>query len=126
MDKKIERFEDLECWKESRILVKMVYQATATEPFYRDFGLKDQIQRASISVMANIAEGFDTFSNLEFIKFLGYSSRSCAEVLSHLYAALDIKYINQSIFNEISQQTKKCSNYVKAFIKYLKHKHIGT
>lgn len=120
MGKKIENFEDLDCWQEARTLVKLVYQITATAPFSRDFGLRDQIQRAAISVMANIAEGFETYSDPEFIRFLGFSSRSCAEVRSHLYAALDLEYIDETLFDEIRQQTRKCSNYIKAFIKYLK------
>jgi len=122
MTNKIEKFEDLECWKEARILVKMVYQMTSQDKFAKDFGLKDQVQRASISVMANIAEGFGTYSNQEFIRFLNFSYRSCLEVCSHLYAALDIEYISESAFTEIQAQAKKCANYTKAFIKYLKNK----
>ncbi|MBI5300482.1 MAG: four helix bundle protein [Deltaproteobacteria bacterium] len=122
MGGKIEQFEDLECWKEARLLVKMIYQVANSGPFSKDFGLKDQIQRAAISVMANIAEGFETYSDLEFIRFLNIAVRSCAEVRSHAYVALDVGYINLNIFNELGQQTKKCSNFVKAFIKYLKNK----
>ena len=120
MGKMIENFEDLDCWKESRILVQWVYQVSNNSPLSKDFGLRDQIRRAAISVMANIAEGFETYSDLEFIRFLGFSSRSCAEVRSHLYVAFDLKYIDEPVFNTIRQQTCKCSNYVKAFIKYLK------
>ena len=72
MEKRITNFENLECWKEARLLVKMIYQATTESPFSKDFGLKDQIQRASVSVMANIAEGFDAFSKTEFVRFLGF------------------------------------------------------
>ncbi len=81
---KIERFEDIEAWQLGRQLTRLVYQATRQEGFTRDFGLKDQIQRASGSVMHNIAEGFDGGSNAEFIKFLRYSQRSCTEVQSQL------------------------------------------
>lgn len=120
MGSRIESFEELECWKESRTLVKMIYQATQLNPFAKDFGLRDQIQRAAVSVMANIAEGFHTFSNLEFIRFLGYSHRSCAEVISHLYVALDLNYMGQETFNELKQQATSCLALVKGFIKYLK------
>lgn len=115
----IKDFEELDCWKEARTLVKMVYQATDLKPFSKDFGLKDQIQRAAVSVMANVAEGFDTVSNGEFVRFLGYSSRSCAEVRSHLYAALDVGYVDKPVFEEITEQTKKCSAHIKGFIRYL-------
>jgi four helix bundle protein len=120
MGKKIVRFEDLECWREARILMKLIYQTTNTPPFSKDFGLKDQIQRSSISIMANIAEGFENISNKEFIRFLGYSLRSSAEVRSHLYAALDIDYITKGEFARLFEQATKCSNYIKAFMRYLK------
>src|SRR3989338_1250828 len=112
MSGKIEKFEDLYCWKESRVLVKMIYQLTRSSSFSKDFGLKDQIQRASVSVMSNVAEGFETYSDLEFIRFLGFASRSCAEVRSQLYAALDIGYVEDGAFSEVLQQTHKCSNYI--------------
>lgn len=119
MEKRVTNFENLECWKEARVLVKMIYQATSERPFSKDFGLKDQIQRASVSVMANIAEGFDAFSKAEFVRFLGYASRSSIEVRSHLFAALDLGYINEPAFNELMPQAKKCTAMIKAFIKYL-------
>lgn len=86
---KIERFEDIEGWKLARELTRMVYDATKGEKLSRDFGLKDQIQRAAGSAMHNIAEGFDGGSDAEFIRFLRYAQRSCTEVKSPLYAALD-------------------------------------
>lgn len=122
MEKRIKKFEDLDCWQEARKLVKLVYQTTTTHPFSKDFGLKEQIQKAAISTMANIAEGFDAFSNPEFIRFLGFALRSCSEVQSHLYAALDIGYISPNNFYEVYEQGKKCSNYIKAFLKYLRSK----
>ncbi|MBI3589869.1 MAG: four helix bundle protein [Candidatus Melainabacteria bacterium] len=118
----IKNFEELECWKEARSLVRMVYSISSSGSFTKDFGLKDQIRRSSISVMANVAEGFETYSDAEFIRFLGFSIRSASEVSSHLYAALDIGYISDKDFLEISNQAKKCSNYIKAFIRYIKSK----
>ena len=118
----VTQFEDLECWKEARKLVKTVYSTTNIKQFSRDFGLRDQIRRASISVMSNVAEGFGNHSNYEFVRFLGYASRSCSEVRSHLYVAFDVGYISTDIFGEIAEQTMKCSNYIKGLIKYLKGK----
>jgi len=86
---KIKRFEDIEAWQLARELTAKVYALTRRPGFTRDYGLKDQIQRASGSVMHNIAEGFDGGSNAEFAKFLRYAQRSCSEVRSELYVALD-------------------------------------
>lgn len=95
---KITRFEDIDAWKLGRQLTQMVYGVTSKGSFSHDFGLKDQIQRASGSVMHNVAEGFDGGSNKEFIKFLRYSQRSCSEVQSELYVALDQDYITSKQF----------------------------
>ena len=86
---KIEQFEEIEAWKVARELTRDIYALTRQQPFSTDFGLRDQVQRASVSVMANIAEGFDGRSTREFIRFLGYAFRSATEVQSHLYVALD-------------------------------------
>lgn len=122
MSAEMKRFEDLKCWQEARKLVRRVYAISAEEPFSRDFGLRDQIRRAAASIMANIAEGFGTFSDQEFIRFLGYAKRSGLEVQSHSYVASDIGYINEEVFNEIFQQSDKCVRYLKSFIKYLNRK----
>ncbi|MBU0505715.1 four helix bundle protein, partial [bacterium] len=111
-------FEDLECWQEARKLMRLVYAVTKQNEFARDFGLRDQIQRASISAMANIAEGHHSGSDLEFIRFLGYSARSCSEVRSHLYAALDLGYVEKKEFDEMTEQARKTSNFVRGFIRY--------
>lgn len=122
MTKSYNKFENLECWKESRKLVNEIYSITNSQSFSKDFGLKDQIRRASVSIMANIAEGFGTFSDLEFIRFLSYSNRSCQEVSSHLYVALDVGYIDKDLHEKLLDQSCKCSNYIKSFIRYLKLK----
>lgn len=103
----ITKFEDLIAWQEARILVKMVYKVTSDGALARDFGMRDQIQRASVSVMANIAEGFDCESTAEFARFLGIARRSAVEVQSLLYAALGVERINQEIFKSHYEQAKK-------------------
>src|SRR5437588_117680 len=95
----IRRFEDIEGWQLARELTKRVYAVAMRGAFARDFGLRDQITRASGSAMHNIAEGFDGGSNAEFVKFLRYSQRSCSEVQSQLYVALDQTYISQDEFD---------------------------
>jgi len=113
----ITKFEDLIAWQEARTLVKMVYRITSEGTFARDFGMRDQIQRASVSVMANIAEGFDCESTAEFARFLGFARRSAVEVQSLLYAALDVEHIKPDIFKSHYEQAKKC----KALVGGLKH-----
>ena len=96
----ISRFEELIAWQKARLLAKVFYQLTSQGAFSRDFGLRDQIQRASVSVMSNIAEGFERGSSAEFHQFLVIAKASCAELRSQLYVAKDIGYIDQPIFNE--------------------------
>jgi four helix bundle protein len=96
----ITRFEDIQAWQEARKLVKMIYKLTTSGLFAKDFGLRDQIQRASVSSMTNIAEGFDCESKLEFARFLGIARRSAVEVQSLLYTAFDIEYIGETQLKE--------------------------
>lgn len=114
---KIERFEDIESWKEARILVKDIYKLYAN---IKDYGFKDQIQRAAISVMSKIAEGFDRNSNKEFIQFLVIARGSISEVRSLCYAALDVGYIDKNIFNNISERCLKLTSLINGFIRYLR------
>lgn len=100
------KFEDLIAWQEARTLVKMVYKLTADGSFSKDFGMRDQIQQASVSAMTNIAEGFDCESTAEFARFLGFARRSAVEVQSLLYAALDVEYIKQEVFKSHYKQRK--------------------
>jgi four helix bundle protein len=116
---KIERFEDIEAWKAARELVRDVYQVSRNERFERDFGLRDQVRRAAVSVMANIAEGFDGRSAQEFIRFLGYAFRSTTEVQSHLYVALDQSYILRDDFDRLYRQAVTAKKLINGFIKYL-------
>ena len=119
----IERFEDIQGWQEARKLVKMVYVLTAKDPFAKDFGMKDQIRRASVSVMANIAEGFDCESDVEFARFLGIARRSAVEVQSLLYAAFDVNYISQEEFDLHYEQARKAKALVGGFKRSLINKH---
>ncbi len=116
---KITRFEDIEGWQLARELTRQVYAVAMRGEFARDFGLRDQITRASGSAMHNIAEGFDGGSNAEFVKFLRYSQRSCSEVQSQIYIALDQAYITQEEFDPIYEQAAQTHAKVGGFIRYL-------
>ena len=117
---RIERFEEIEAWKHARKLTKAVYRVTRSGSFHEDLGLRDQLQRAVVSTMANIAEGFDGGSNREFIKFLGYAFRSATEVQSHLYVALDQGYVTQQGFDSIYELTVQVKSLVRGFTRYLR------
>ena len=116
----IERFEDIEAWREARNLTHEIYRITGKGAFSTDFGLRDQIQRASVSIMANIAEGCDGGSNREFTRFLGYALRSTTEVQSHLYVALDQGYIDGPNFRVLYDLSVKVKNLTGGFIRYLR------
>ena len=113
----IKRFEDIESWKEARKLVKEVYGIFAA---CRDYGFRDQIQRASISIMSNIAEGFDRGSNKEYVQLLTVARGSASEVRSLSYAALDVGHIDQKIFETVQSRCTAISNLINGFIKYLR------
>ncbi|MFC1866603.1 four helix bundle protein [Thermodesulfobacteriota bacterium] len=116
---KIERFEDIEAWQLARELTRKVYSLTKGPKFSKDYGLSRQIQNAAGSSMHNIAEGFDSESNAEFIRFLRYAKRSCTEVQSELYVALDEKYISPSEFEDVYEQARRTRAAVRGFINYL-------
>jgi four helix bundle protein len=120
----ITRFEEIESWQMARELTKMVYGLTSQHGFSKDWGLKDQIQRAAGSAMHNIAEGFDAGSHIEFARFLRYAQRSCTEVQSELYVALDQKYIDQEQFEHGYEQAARTRSKIGAFIRYLTAKKI--
>ncbi len=103
----IKKFEEIVAWQEARKLVASIYKLTNSGALAKDYGLRDQLQRAAVSAMTNIAEGFDCDSKAEFSRFLGIARRSAVEVQSLLYAALDVGYINQDIFNIEYQQAEK-------------------
>jgi four helix bundle protein len=95
---KVERFEDLVAWQKTRALTCEIYHITRKGAFAKDFGLSSQMQRASVSIMSNIAEGFERGSRGEFHQFLSVAKSSCAELRSQLYVALDTDYIGRSVF----------------------------
>jgi four helix bundle protein len=118
---KITRFEDLECWQEARKLVNMVYRSIrSSKTFQADFRLVDQSTGAAISVMNNISEGWASQSNAEFIRFLTYSRRSCAEVQNCFYVASDQEYIKEIILQEIYNQAKKVMMIIDGLLRYLR------
>src|SRR6478609_5589265 len=115
----IERFEDIEAWRLGRKAVNRVYDLSSVEPFSRDFALVNQIRRAAISVISNIAEGFERDGNKEFIQFLAIAKGSCGEVRSQLYIAADRRYITQSELEEVQQVLIETSRTLSGFMKYL-------
>ncbi len=117
---KIERFEDIEAWQLARELTQAVYRLTRGAAFAKDFGLRDQIQDAAGSAMHNTAEGFDSESNVEFVRFLRYAKRSCTEVQSQLYVALDQAYITQDDFDAVYEQARRTRAAIRGFINYLR------
>ena len=117
---KIERFEDIETWQLARVLTQKVYRLTKKPEFANDYGLKKQIQDAAGSSMHNTAEGFDSESNAEFIRFLRYAKRSCTEVQSELYVALDEGYISQHEFDDVYRQAARTRAAAHGFMSYLK------
>ncbi len=116
----IKRFEDIEAWQKARQLVRDVYEVTSLGTFAKDFGLKDQIRRAAVSVMSNIAEGFERGGDKEFSHFLSLAKASCGEVRSQLYVALDQTYVTDEQFRAISEQAIRVSEMIGGFIRYLK------
>ena len=116
---KIERFEDIEGWQLARELTRKVYALTKKDKFAHDFGLKGQIQDAVGSSMHNIVEGFDSETNPEFVRFLRYAKRSCTEVQSELYVALDQQYITKSEFQDVYDHAGRTRATIRGFIKYL-------
>ena len=116
---RLERFEDIDAWKEARELTKSVYQITSTGEFACDFGLRDQIRRAAVSVMSNIAEGFERGGDKEFLQFLSLAKGSCGEVRAQLYVALDQTYINDAQFQELVEKTVRINRLIAGLMKYL-------
>jgi four helix bundle protein len=114
------KFEEIEAWQKARELTKRVYKISRTTSFARDFGLKDQIRRASVSIMSNIAEGYDRSGTGEFIQFLATAKGSAAEVKCQLYVALDQSYIDQATFVELTRLAAETGNMIGGLINYLR------
>ncbi len=113
-------FEEIEAWQEARVLTREIYTLSRTGNFARDFGLRDQICRASVSIVSNIAEGFERDGAGEFAQFLSVAKGSTGEVRAQLYIALDQDYIDPATFNRLQSQTKSISRKLSALIKYLR------
>ena len=117
---RVERFEELDCWKEARKLRNMISQVFRNHTAGREIVLRKQIKSAALSIMANIAEGFESGTNRENMVFLTYARRSCGEVRSHLYAALDDDLIGKSAFDDIYKQSVHTGKLITSFIAYLR------
>ena len=116
----VKLFEDLEIWKEARRLTQRIYQLTKTDNFAKDFALRDQIRRAAVSIMSNIAEGFERGGNPEFIQFLYVAKASCGEVRSQIYVALDQGYITKPDSGESIIAFRRLSGMIGNLINYLR------
>jgi len=109
---KIERFEDLIAWQKARVLTRAIYEVTRQGAFAKDFGLAGQIQRAAVSIMSNVAEGFERGGRGEFHQFLSTAKASCAELRSQLYVALDVGYLDQRKFDELLRQAEEVARII--------------
>ena len=115
----IQRLEDVECWQAARELTKYVYKLTKKEKFSKDFELVRQIRKSSVSSMGNTAEGFHRNSNIDFMRFLGYSRSSIAETVSHSYVAYDQEYIDDNELKEVKRLSDIAWKKINNFISYL-------
>ncbi|ADJ27037.1 MULTISPECIES: four helix bundle protein [Pseudomonadota] len=116
-----QRFEDIEAWQKARELTKAIYALSNDGQFSRDFGLRDQVRRASVSIMSNIAEGFGRGGNKEFIQFLSTAKGSASEVQAQLYVALDAGYINQDQFQKLYSETEATARMIAGLLRYLQN-----
>lgn len=114
----IHRFEDLICWKKGRELVKCVYKEFNS---CKDFGFKDQIQRASVSIISNIAEGFESGTKYGFLNYLHIAKASAGEVRAQLYVAYDVGYLNIQTFENLKNLAEECSKLLNSFISKVKN-----
>jgi len=114
------RIEDIQAWQKARQTTRMIYRLTGNGRFAKDFGLRDQIQRASVSIMANIAEGFGRRSDKEFANFLNMAHGSTSETQSHLYVAFDLGYLDQTSFDEVYILLDEVSRMTLALAQHLR------
>lgn len=116
---RIEKFQDLEAWKKAREVSKRIYEISSKNSFSKDFALCNQIRRAVISIVSNIAEGFGRDGDKEFVQFLSIAKGSCFEVYAQLYVALDQNYVDKKEFEEIAEQLEEVSRIIGGLMKYL-------
>lgn len=117
---RVQSFEDLNVYKQARDLTNKIYEITRQGSFSKDYGLVDQIRRASVSIMSNIAEGFERGTNAEFIQFLYIAKGSCGEVRAQLTIAFDQKYIDENNYRSLVDQCRRISGMLSNLIAYLK------
>jgi four helix bundle protein len=118
------KFEEIEAWKKARKLTKRIYELSGQGAFAKDFGLKDQIRRASVSLMSNIAEGYDRSGTGEFVQFLATAKGSTAEVKCQLYVALDQAYISDDTFRDVSDLAAETGKMIGGLMNYLRQSGI--
>jgi four helix bundle protein len=118
----ITRFEEIQAWKKARELVREIYRLAANGPISRDFGFRDQICRAAVSSMSNVAEGFARKSDRDFAHFLDIARGSAIEVQSLLYVALDVKYIGQNDFDRLYKSAGETASLISGFTSYLRNR----
>ena len=106
------KFEDLVAWQKARELTRAVYQVSASGAFAKDFGLRDQVRRSAVSVMSNLAEGFERGSRSEFHQFLSIAKASCAELRSQFYVALDAQYLDHPAFLRLLSQAEEVARII--------------
>ena len=115
----IARFEEIEAWQTARLLTREVYLVSGSGVFAKDFGLRDQMRRAAVSVLSNIAEGYESRTQALFINYLGQAKGSAGEVRAQLYVALDVGYLNSDQFTTLSDLADKASRQIARFMDYL-------
>ncbi len=118
----VERFEDLVAWQKARVLTREIYRVTHEERFARDYGLVSQMQRAAVSIMSNLAEGFERGTNGEFHRFLYVAKGSCAELRSQLYVARDIGYLGAGDFDRLLAQAEEVGRIVGGLRSAIEHR----
>lgn len=112
-------FEEIKAWQKTREMTRMIYQVSKRGDFYKDFGLRDQIRRATSSVMSNIAEGYERDGNREFVQFLSQAKGSCGEIRSQLYMALDQNYLTPAEFEVLKGMASEVSRMISGLMAYL-------
>jgi len=117
---KVEGFEDLNVYKQARELTNKIYDNTKQGAFMKDYGLVDQFRRASVSIISNIAEGFERGTNTEFIQFLYIAKGSCAEIRAQINSAFEQKYIDEDTYKDIADRCRRISGMLSNLIAYLK------
>ncbi len=115
----ITRFEEIETWQTARELTKLIYILSNCGQFSHDFGLRDQIRRAAVSIMSNFAEGFESQTQALFKTYLGRAKASAGELRSQAYVAFDVGYFDQNNFKQVFGLAQKCSRQISRFIAYL-------